>query len=72
VTGWSIGDGGTTADPDAAAAASLYDKLEHKVLPAFADRTRWVTLMKGAITRNASVFHSHRMMRRYAAEAYLR
>jgi hypothetical protein len=27
--------------------------------------------MKGAISRNASYFHSHRMMRRYAAEAYL-
>lgn len=33
---------------------------------------RWVVLMKGAIARNASLFHSHRMMRRYAAEAYLR
>lgn len=71
VTGWSVGNGETTESPDDAA-ASLYDKLEHKVLPAFADRGRWVALMKGAISRNASVFHSHRMMRRYAAEAYLR
>jgi starch phosphorylase len=28
-------------------------------------------VMKGAISRNAAYFHSHRMMRRYAAEAYL-
>jgi len=27
--------------------------------------------MKGAIARNASYFNSHRMMRRYAVEAYL-
>jgi starch phosphorylase len=26
--------------------------------------------MKGAISKNASYFHSHRMMRRYATEAY--
>jgi len=28
--------------------------------------------MKGAIAKNASYFNSHRMMRRYAAEAYIR
>jgi len=27
--------------------------------------------MKGAISRNAYFFNSHRMMRRYAVEAYL-
>jgi starch phosphorylase len=32
----------------------------------------WVAVMKGAIAKNASYFNSHRMMRRYAAEAYLR
>jgi len=69
VTGWAIDDGhGNAAD----GAASLYDKLEKTVLPLFADRARWIGIMKGAIARNASLFHSHRMMRRYAAEAYLR
>jgi starch phosphorylase len=28
--------------------------------------------MKGAISRNASFFNAHRMMRRYVAEAYVR
>jgi glycogen phosphorylase len=63
VTGWSIDDG-----------ATLYDKLEHTVLPLFYQRASggWVRVMKGAITRNAVYFNSHRMMRRYATEAYLR
>jgi starch phosphorylase len=29
-------------------------------------------VMKGAIGKNASFFNSHRMMRRYATEAYIR
>jgi starch phosphorylase len=62
VTGWAI-DG----------AAALYDKLERVVLPLYADGTNaWVSVMKGAIGRNASYFNSHRMMRRYATESYLR
>jgi glucan phosphorylase len=32
----------------------------------------WLRVMKGAISINASYFNSHRMMRRYATEAYLR
>ena len=48
-------------------------KLEHTVLPLYhGDRAGWAAVMKGAITRNASFFNSHRMMRRYAVEAYLR
>jgi starch phosphorylase len=70
VTGWAIGaSGDQTMDGDA---GHLYDKLEHTVLPLFADASGWARVMKGAIARNASLFHSHRMMRRYAAEAYLR
>jgi starch phosphorylase len=69
VTGWSIGvDGEHEPGP---AASSLYDQLERVILPLFANAGAWVKVMKGAISRNASVFHSHRMMRRYAAEAYL-
>jgi starch phosphorylase len=62
VTGWSID-----------AAGSLYDKLEHTVLPLFyGEPSGWTRLMKGAISTNAVYFNSHRMMRRYATEAYLR
>jgi starch phosphorylase len=72
VTGWAIG-GMSGADGHA---ASLYDKLAHVVLPLYAgnqgDRSGWLRVMKGAISKNASYFNSHRMMRRYATEAYLR
>jgi starch phosphorylase len=63
ITGWSIDD-----------AASLCDKLERIVLPLYyaPDRSGWCAVMKGAIGRNASYFNSHRMMRRYATESYLR
>ncbi len=65
VTGWSVEDAG-----------SLYDKLERIVLPLFyarmANPAGWIAVMRGAITKNAACFNSQRMMRRYAAEAYLR
>jgi glycogen phosphorylase len=70
-TGWAIGDGQTTgADDDA---ATLYDKLEQKVLPMYyGDRANWIRMMRESISKIAYYFNSHRMMRRYAAEAYLR
>lgn len=71
VTGWAVG---SEADADNALdGASLYHKLEQRVLPCYyAGGAAWVAVMKGAIARNASYFNSHRMMRRYATEAYLR
>lgn len=71
VTGWSIGD-----DSDNVGSAdenNLYDKLEQTVLPLYyQDRSGWIKIMKSAICINASFFNSHRMMRRYATEAYIR
>ncbi len=65
VTGWSVDD-----------ANSLYDKLERVVLPLFYGHgekpVNWQGVMKGTISTNAMYFNSHRMMRRYATEAYLR
>ena len=65
VTGWSVED-----------AASLYEKLERTVLPLYygwvKDPAGWAAVMQGAITKNGAYFNSHRMMRRYATEAYLR
>jgi len=70
-TGWAIGD--KTEAANGGDAASLYDKLERVVLPLYyGDRSGWIAVMKGAISKNASYFNSHRMMRRYAAEAYVR
>ena len=73
VTGWAIGNAAGADDGDARA---LYDKLEQVVLPLYYDGqddpAGWVRVMKGAISKNASYFNSHRMMRRYATEAYIR
>lgn len=70
VTGWAVGNG--SQGDSSLDAASLYHKLEAVVLPLYrTDRSGWVAVMKGAIARNASYFNSHRMMRRYATEAYI-
>ena len=72
VTGWAIGEDHAGA-VDGAHAGQLYDKLENTVLPLYyRDRERWVWMMKQAIAKIGTVFNSQRMMRRYAAEAYLR
>ena len=70
VTGWAVGGESDADNPRDA--ASLYDKLEQQVLPLYyGERAGWTAVMKGAITRNAFYFNSHRMMRQYAVEAYL-
>ena len=76
VTGWAIGgNGAPTRNPEDRSrcdAASLYDKLEHAVLPAFhTDRNRFVTIMRHAIAMNASHFNTQRMVEEYAVKAYL-
>lgn len=71
ITGWAIGSG-QAGDPDRDA-ADLYQKIESTVLKLFyEDRQGWISVMKGAISKNASFFNSHRMMRRYVTEAYMR
>jgi starch phosphorylase len=77
-TGWSIGAMPTeTTQPgtsDAEDAADLYDKLENRIIPAYynPDKSGWSRMMKNAISKNAYYFNSHRMMRRYVTEAYIR
>jgi glycogen phosphorylase len=69
VTGWAIDPG--RQESDEAAAASLYARLREEVLPLFyEDRSAWIAVMKGAISKNASRFNSHRMLRRYVSDAY--
>ena len=71
-TGWAIGDGSADSSVERDAGL-LYDKLENTVLELYSsDRPRWIWMMKQAISRVGSQFNTHRMMRRYAAEAYLR
>jgi starch phosphorylase len=73
VTGWSIGDDPAAAANENQAALRLYDKLERTILPLYYDEpARWLAMMKQSIGNIASYFNTHRMMRRYATEAYLR
>jgi starch phosphorylase len=70
VTGWAVGN--AIAGNEANDVRDLYGKLENVVLPLYyGDRPGWISVMKGAIGKNASVFNSHRMIRRYATEAYM-
>jgi starch phosphorylase len=72
ITGWAINNNGNNSQADHDA-QELYSKLENTVLPLYYEkRKEWINIMKSAIAKNASFFNSHRMMRRYASDAYLR
>ncbi|MBI5582607.1 MAG: alpha-glucan family phosphorylase [Deltaproteobacteria bacterium] len=76
-TGWSIGpspvetrleDNSDTRDAD-----DLYEKLEREIVPTYYEaRSIWVYMMGNTIGQNAYYFNTHRMMRRYVTEAYIR
>jgi starch phosphorylase len=76
-TGWSIGPIPTEIregeNIDIRDADDLYNKLEYIIIPLFYnDRFTWIRMMQNAIGKNAYYFNSHRMMRRYVTEAYIR
>ncbi len=76
-TGWSIGPSPTESSLvktlDQVDAEDLYDKLERLVIPAYYDnRENWIKMMGDAIGKIAYYFNTHRMMRRYVTEAYIR
>ena len=76
LTGWAIGP-----SPDQKLSeqetrkrelADLYNKLEYLIIPKFyQQRDIWIDLMKNSIGKVAYYFNTHRMMRRYATDAYL-
>ncbi len=75
VNGWSFSEARSdvVASADDADAHALYDVLESRVFPVlFGNTADHVAVMKGAISRTGSLFNTHRAMRRYASEAYLR
>jgi starch phosphorylase len=77
VTGWAMGErGDLTPKPGDRAdcdAASLYDKLEHVVLPLFyQQRERFVDVMRHAIALNGSSFNAQRMLLQYVLKALFR
>jgi starch phosphorylase len=73
VTGWAIGDDSppTEGDRSASDPSSMYDKLEHDILPLFHRQgDGYVDVMRHAVALNGSFFNSHRMVEEYALKAY--
>jgi starch phosphorylase len=72
VTGWAIDH--TAAGMDNRTphdAASLYDTLEHVVVPLYYNgRTRFIEVMRHAIALNGSFFNTQRMILQYVLKAY--
>jgi len=76
VTGWAIGP-----PPDEPIGEEerrrrelkdLYNKLEYLIIPTYYERRdEWISMMSNSIGKVAYYFNSHRMMQRYATEAYL-
>ncbi len=79
-TGWEIMDAadafGAVKDDEktrAAAAASLYDLLEYKIVPQFYERPdEFAAVMRNAIFVNGPYFNTHRMVLQYFVQAYTR
>jgi len=76
VTGWAIGPLRQSGDEhldNAADAESLYDKLEHVILPMFYnERHKFLSVMQHSIAINGSFFNTQRMVQQYITDAYLR
>jgi glycogen phosphorylase len=72
LTGWAIGQANEAESSDKGNADSLYDKLEHTVVPMFyRNQEGWVNIMRHAIAINGSFFNTHRMILQYVLNAYL-
>jgi starch phosphorylase len=74
LTGWSIGEptlGKGENRDHTLDASSLYDKLEHAIVPLFyQDRERFMDMMAYSIAINGSFFNTQRMMQEYVLNAY--
>ncbi|HMD22282.1 MAG TPA: alpha-glucan family phosphorylase [Alloacidobacterium sp.] len=67
VTGWAIED----HEDEAAEANSLYDHLEHVLLPLFYQQPQqWRRIMRSTIALNGSFFNTQRMLEQYVVNAY--
>ena len=66
VTGWAIDD----AENEAAEAACLYDKLEKRIAPMYANPAAWGKMQQHCIAINGSFFNTHRMLAQYFWNAY--
>ena len=74
ITGWAIGEDSHEIGQQRnrqADAASLYDKLEQKVVPLFYNqRDAFINIMAHAIALNGSFFNTQRMIQQYVLKAY--
>lgn len=75
ITGWAIGKPWRSGDQDghdrSQDAESLYDKMEHAVVPAFYNnRDGFTDMMRHCIALNGSFFNTHRMLQQYVQKAY--
>jgi len=74
ITGWAIGEHRRDTEESSnwsKDAQSLYNKLEHIILPLFyRDRDRFIDVMRNSIAINGSFFNTHRMMQEYVLKAY--
>jgi starch phosphorylase len=70
VTGWSIGYDENPELHDVEI-ASLYDKLEHTILPMFYSKPQtYARIMRSTIALNGSFFNTQRMLSQYVLDAY--
>jgi starch phosphorylase len=71
VTGWAIGNGQEFTGNHTGEIPSLYDKLEHAILPLFYGQPEaFAGIMRSAIALNGSFFNTHRMVLQYLRNAY--
>lgn len=71
-TGWAIGTLDESSDSKRDV-EDLYHKLSNEILPLFYERREiWTKIMKNAVALNAYYFNTHRMVRFYVTEAYIR
>ena len=68
VNGFAVGRG--EPGDDARDLDDLYDTLEQRVLPTWADRKRWSNMMLASVRMAQSRFSSERMIREYFAQLY--
>ncbi len=76
LTGWAIGPSPdqkiNEGERRKRELADLYNKLEYLIIPKFyEERDSWISMMRNSIGKIAYYFNTHRMMRRYATDAYI-
>jgi starch phosphorylase len=72
VTGWAIGERHDAGYDPLAEARSLYEQLEHAILPLYYGKPdAYAEIRRSAIALNGSFFHTQRMVLQYLRNAYL-